>query len=580
VLERVKPSPKVAATRLLLIEDNEDDQQLILRALRQLDFEARIVDSYQGMEEALAHNAWDLILCDFSLRTFNALHCLELYHRCGLDIPFILVSGTVGEETAVEVMRAGAHDYILKDRLNRLVPAIQRELKEAEIRKAHRAGAQAIYQMTHYDSVTNLPNREYLIEKMEKLDPADYPEGMGIILVEAENLMNLQRIFGYDAFNQAARTVADRLLTSSLNPLIMARTGDSDFCVILPSTGDPRSLSRVCNRILELFARPVKVGSSKIHIDLRMGHVVHRLGKDALDRSLQHAAFALQRSYLENSLFEGYSELHANQASELLLLLGDLASALDSGQVTLYYQPYVHLQGDRLTVDGVEGLVRWHHPRKGLLLPGQFLDMAEHSELIQPLTRRVIECAAQQQNEWMKTKWKPLEVSINLSVQNLPKKDLVDYIASKISEYGLSPEHWVFEVTESLFMHHFEESQHCLNALRDRGFCIVIDDFGTGYSSLSYLKRLPISRIKIDRTFIRNLPEDPVNQAIVSSLIDLSHRLRLEAVAEGVETKDQLTYLRALGCDKAQGYALTPPLPVLELQKWIRQFPGTLAGFK
>ncbi len=574
MLEQVKTREKLSATRLLLVEDNDDDQQLILRSLKQhhLDFEVRIINSLNEFEVALDQDSWDLILCDFSLRAFNALHCLRLYHQKELDIPFILVSGTVGEETAVEVMKAGAHDYILKDRLNRLVPAIQRELKEASIRRAHRAGEKALYSMTHYDAVTELPKREYLIEKMEELDPADFPMGVGLILVEAENLLNLQRTFGYSTFNQAARAIANRLRRSTLDPLITARMGDSDFSIILRHTGHPQYLGEACNQVLKLFGQPIDIGFSKVHIDIRMGHVVHHPRKDALDTSLQHAAFALQRSYLENSPFEGYSALQASEASELLLLMGDLASALEHGQVTLYYQPYVHLQETRPAVAGVEGLVRWHHPRKGLLLPRDFLPTAEQSELIQPVTRRVIDCAVQQQREWMKDNAEPLEISINLSIQNLPRKDLADQISGKIREYGLSPEYWVFEVTESLFMSHFDESLHCLNALRDHGFSIAIDDFGTGYSSLSYLKRLPISRIKIDRTFIHDLPRDPVNQAIVSSLVDLIHRLRLEAVAEGVETEEQQAYLKALGCDKAQGYILTPPLPAGELSEWIQGF--------
>ncbi len=576
MLEQVKIQEKLSATRLLLVEDNEDDQLLILRSLKQqhLDFEVRVIDSLQDLEAALDRESWDLILCDFSLRTFNALHCLKLYHQKDLDIPFILVSGTVGEETAVEVMKAGAHDYILKDRLNRLVPAIQRELKEAAIRRAHRAGEKVLYSMTHYDSVTKLPNREYLIEKIEELNPADSPMGVGIILVEAENLLNLQRTFGYSTFNQAARAIAHRLHSSILDPLIMARMGDSDFLIILRHTGDPQYLPQACNRVLELFVQPIDIGFSKVHIEIRMGHVIHHLREDSLDTNLQHAAFALQRSYLENSPFEGYSALHATKASELLLLMGDLASALEQGQVMLYYQPYVHLQKTSLTVAGVEGLVRWNHPRKGLLLPGEFLAAAEQSELIQPMTRRVIECAVLQQREWMKNNSDPLEISINLSIQNLPRKDLPDLISGKIREYALSPEHWVFEVTESLFMSHLEESLHCLKTLRDHGFSIAIDDFGTGYSSLSYLKRLPISRIKIDRTFIQDLPEDPANQAIVSSLIDLAHRLRLEAVAEGVERGDQLTYLKEMGCDKAQGYILTPPLPARKLPDWLEEFQG------
>ena len=579
MLEQAKTREPPPAIRLLLVEDNEDDQQLILRSLKQqrLNFEARVIDSIQDLEKALDQESWDLILCDFSLRTFNALHCLKLYHQKDLDVPFILVSGTVGEETAVEVMRAGAQDYILKDRLSRLGPAIQRELKEAAIRRAQREGEKALYSMTHYDSVTELPNREYLIEKMGELDPDDFPTGVGMILVEAENLLNLQRTFGYSTFKQAARAIVHRLRGSILEPLIMARTGDSDFLIILRHPGDAQYLAQACNQILALFTQPVDIGFSKVHVDVRMGHVVHNLREDSLETNLQHAAFALQRSYLENLPFEGYSAIHATRVSELLLLMGDLASALEQGQVMLYYQPYVHLQGAHPVVAGVEGLVRWNHPRKGLLPPGEFLATAEQSELIQPLTRRVIECAVQQQSEWMKNNPDPLEISINLSIQNLPRKDLPDQISRKIWESGLSPEHWVFEVTESLFMSHFEESLHCLKTLRNLGFSIAIDDFGTGYSSLSYLKRLPISRIKIDRIFIQDLLKDPVNQAIVSSLIDLAHRLRIEAVAEGVEIQDQLAYLKELGCDKAQGYVLTPPLPARELTDWIERFPGSRA---
>ncbi|MHB1543283.1 MAG: putative bifunctional diguanylate cyclase/phosphodiesterase [Gammaproteobacteria bacterium] len=561
-------STRSASIRILLIEDTPDDAELVARELKRGGIGAEIasVATFEEVERHLSQFTWDLIISDYLLRSFNALKCLQLYKKLGLDIPFILVSGTVGEETAVEIMKAGAHDYIMKDNLKRLVPAINRELRDADVRKANRQAREALYTLAHNDLVTGLPNRSYFLAQLEEQTRKFPDKAFTLFVLDIPDLMRVQSVFGQMSYDSAVQIVATRLRGCLADAIIHARVGDHTFALaaFIPESG----IKQACSTILDKLAKPIDVRFSKYHVDGYLGVAMHTGDSDDPQQSFQHATFAVRQAYLSHTPSSVYLAAAEQEESDLMALMGQLSNALETNQIQLHYQPYINLQDSLIA--GVEGLVRWQHPQHGLIMPGRFLPMAEQSGLIHSLTQRVVREAIAQELAWSQAGM-PIEISINLSIRNLPEKNLPNLITRMVTDNGLSPHLFVFEITESMFMDHFSESLNSLVQLHDAGFRIAIDDFGTGFSALAYLKRLPIDRIKIDRTFIMDLLSNHTDRAIVNTLIDLAHRLGFEIVAEGVESESILTLLEELNCDKAQGYIYTQPLSADELSHWIQK---------
>ena len=563
-----------ASIRVLLIDDSPDDAALIIRKLKHdgINAEITVVENFDTLEQELTQSSWDVIISDYSLRSFNALKCLHLYKRLGLDIPFILVSGTVGEETAVEVMKAGAHDYIMKDRLHRLAPAINRELSDAQVRKNNREAQEALYVLAHRDPATGLSNRVDFLRRLSEASHQSNRGELAIFVLELPDLARVASVFGQTTYESAVAVVAKRLQDCLPSAISQARVGDHTFAL---ATVIPRSrLDTACQSILESVLKPFPLGFFTLHLDVHLGVASQKDPETDPQHTFQHATFAVRQAYRDHRPYSMYQAAREEEESNLMALMGELATAIDTSQIQLHYQPYLDLADG--SIAGVEGLVRWQHPKHGLIMPQAFLHMAEQSELIHPLTRKIVHEAIRQELEWIRS-GSPMEISINLSIRNLPEKSLSGMIAGQVSDAGLPADFFVFEITESMFMDHFTESRYSLMKLHESGFRIAIDDFGTGYSALAYLKQLPIDRIKIDRTFIMDLVNNETDQAIVNTLIDLAHRLNYEIVAEGVESKAALEHLARLGCDKAQGYFYTPPLAADALMDWIRKTKRTVS---
>lgn len=332
---------------------------------------------------------------------------------------------------------------------------------------------------------------------------------------------------------------------------------------------DPDVPTRV-RSILHLFDKPFHIEWTRIRLDAHAGSVTEAHGINNPLQTLQQAELAARQAVRGGLPWAVYSDQHQQVESERLELLGDLDHAIESGEVKPYYQPYLDLRPREPLLKGVESLARWIHPERGVLTPATFIAIAEESELIQGLTRCMVQETVHQLRTWADAGWRP-EVSINLSTRNLPRKDLPDLLSRCVLEGGLKPEDFTLEITENLFIHHYEDSRDCLIRLHEMGFRLAIDDFGTGFSSLTYLKRLPVDRIKIDQSFVRDLLEDATDREIVQTIIGLAHRLHTEVLAEGVERNDQFELLRSLGCELVQGYFLTPPLPADQLRAWISQ---------
>jgi diguanylate cyclase len=347
-----------------------------------------------------------------------------------------------------------------------------------------------------------------------------------------------------------------------------------ELAILLPSIAGPEDVVLVTNKILDALETPLNLNGVMIVARPRIGIALFPEHSTNANSLIQRAALALNSAKQTRSRYLLYSEEHA-RVQRAPLRMSELRQAIVADQLFLLYQPKIKLK-DGL-ISGVEVLARWQHPTLGLISPDEFIPVAERTGLIIPLTLWVLQQALLQYRSW-RSKGLDLSVAVNLSMWNLEAQELPDQIHGLLKDMGVPPERLELEITESAIMGDTQRAMRCLTLIRDLGVSFAIDDFGTGYSSLAYLKKLPISTVKIDKSFVQNMECDRDNSIIVRSITDLGHNLGLKVVAEGVESFEAKEMLKAFDCDEAQGYYYSRPLPAFGLTKLLTKPPTTLSG--
>lgn len=693
--------------RALIIEDSDDDLLLLLRELRRAGFAPTWVQvqTASDFRAALDAETWDVVLSDFQLPQFTAPAALDILQQSPCDLPFIVVSGTVGEATAVEMMRAGAHDYVMKDNLSRLVEAVRREVREAQSRRDRRTAMAELEQTrellhlaiegsgigiwhwqvktgevwasdrcsaligyglgdidptridtwqrfvhpddrrhkqialqrhftgetpsygcefrlrhreghwvwvldrgkvvewdaTHrplrmsgtytditerrlaeaehrrvadqmlfnslHDALTQLPNRNFL---MQRLDLAiqryhRYQQRFAVLFLDLDHFKVINDSLGHLAGDEVLLVVAQKLRSLIRTSDLAARLGGDEFVLLLEGIETLQEPVRIAERLLQEIQEPLAVGGRDVFLNVSIGIVIGVSDYLAPLEPLRDADIAMYRAKAQGrGCYVVFNEAMHLQALQRLQLEQELRSAIDRGEMVLYYQPIFQLE--TLEIAGFEALVRWQHPDRGFITPDSFIPIAEETGLIVPLDRWVLAQATQQLALWHQQypHRADLTVSINFSVKDLLRSDLLEDLTSILAQTGLRGHHLNLEITESTLIEDIQAMVVILKQLKLHGFTITIDDFGTGYSSLSYLHQLPVDALKIDRSFVMAMEASRRNSDIVETIITLSNRLGLAAIAEGVETEAQFEHLHHLGCELAQGYRLAKPLPAAE----------------
>jgi predicted signal transduction protein with EAL and GGDEF domain len=353
----------------------------------------------------------------------------------------------------------------------------------------------------------------------------------------------------------------------------VARLGGDEFGLLLCPIPDPAAATRLADRLCEVLREPLELDSMTLRVDASVGIALapdHGTTAEALLQKADIAMYEAKRSHRD---WEVYSADRDQHTLERLKLLEGLRGAIEQDELVLHYQPIVDLVTQEVTA--VEALVRWQHPTRGLLYPNDFLEHIEQSGLIGPLAMDVLNKALSQQEHWALAGHQ-LRISVNLSAANLRDEQLVTKVAEALARHRVRPESLIFEITEDCFMADAEQSVRVLEGLRSLGIELSVDDYGTGFSSLTYLRQLPVSELKLDRTFLAGAPADARAVAIIRSTIDLAHALGLRVVAEGIESEDALTLLTELGSDCVQGFLLGRPVPAADLLPTIRSrsIPG------
>ena len=430
-------------------------------------------------------------------------------------------------------------------------------------------------QPTHYqDALTGLPNRLSLQERMEQVIALARRDGsrIALMLIDLDRFKQINDTLGHHIGDQLLIQVGNRLTESVRESDIVARLGGDEFVVVLNDQGATDSAARLADKIVAVLATPFLIADHELRTSPSIGICLYPDNAAALDDLIKHADVAMYQAKAEGrGRYRFFTPQMQVAVTSRMVIERDLRTALAEGQFVLHYQPQVDLRTGR--VFGVEALVRWRHPQRGMVAPGDFIPIAEEIGLIDSLGNWVIGEACRQLQQWRARGLPELHMSINLSASQFLDKELPERVCALAHAAGIPADCIDLEVTESMAMASPNETIAVLKRLRSAGIALSIDDFGTGYSSLAYLKLFPINTLKIDRSFVKDIETDADDAGICDVTVLLAHKLGREVVAECVETAGQLKFLLSIGCEKIQGYLISRPLPADEAEAFIRNNP-------
>ena len=419
------------------------------------------------------------------------------------------------------------------------------------------------------DDLTELPNRRMFLETLDhELCRRDLAAPMAVAIVDLDRFKEINDSFGHHLGDRLLQLVAARLAEALGTAGVLARLGGDEFGVLLP-TADAQRAQKVAAGLLAALRRPFDLEQIGLHVDASIGVAAfpdHGIDRSTLLRHADSAMYTAKNDHSGVAVTTGSADEDAGRRR--LTTLEELRTGLERGELILHYQPQMHLAAD--TVSGVEDLVRWNHPTRGLVYPDGFIPLAEHAGLMGRLTIQVLEMALEQCRAW-RADGLDLTVAVNLSASNLQDRALPDYVADALSRHGVPSAALHLEVTEEVLMRDAARATEVLADLRAMGIRLAVDDYGTGYSSLAYLHALPVDDLKLDRAFVAHCDTDPRSAAIVKSTVELAHNLDMRMIAEGVENEAVLDRLRRWDCDLVQGYHLSRPQPPERLTPWLRE---------
>jgi diguanylate cyclase (GGDEF)-like protein len=550
---------------LLLLEDSSADAELMIEVLREAGFDPifRRVESKDAYLRELDQPP-DFILSDYSMPQFTAQDALRLMKERGLDLPFIIVSGCIGEDMAVECMKAGAADYLLKDRLGRLGHAVTQALERKRLLEEKRQAEQRLFLETFHDSLTGLPNRALFMDRLERvfLQARRQPGHLFAILhVNLDGFKVVHSGLGPSPADRLLIEVSQRILRRVRSVDTVARMEGDAFTLLIDNLKAGNNATRVADRLQHEFATSFVAEEGEVFLTPYIGIACSHAGYESGEHLMRDATAAmLQAKASGRAGFVIFDKAMHQQAMARLKIEGDLRQALDRKEMRLAYQPIVDLHEGR--VIGFEALLRWQHPEYGLTRPDAFLEIATELGLMKSIGEWTLGEACRQLKIWQDQfpGIRPLTVSVNFSIEDVAQDHLTQATRKVLERTGLGPSSLKIEITESEMMKNPEASSKVLADIKGQDIDTCLDDFGTGYSSLSHLQQLAIRFLKIDQSFVRRLGTEDDALAIVKTIVALAHQLGRQVIAEGVESAEHLAILRSLGCEYGQGYFFSKPL--------------------
>nr|WP_255570866.1 EAL domain-containing protein [Cohnella sp. CFH 77786] len=428
--------------------------------------------------------------------------------------------------------------------------------------------------LAFHDSMTGLPNR-FLFRERLTAAISDLPErahSAAVLYLDMDRFKTVNDSLGHQVGDRLLLELAERLKAGLSGDELLARPGGDEFMILMKNVRGWEDVRIKAESILSVLEDPVLVDEYELFAKPSIGASLYPSGGKDADTLIRNADTAMYYAKERGIDFHIYTEDMNEKLLKRLSLENDLRKAIERGEFLLYYQPKVETRSG--SVAGMEALIRWKHPTKGMVPPSLFIPAAEDTGLIVPLGEWVLREACRQLQAWMAAGLEPIPVSVNLSSRQFQKKDLVTRIRGILAEYEIDPKWLELELTESCVMQTPELSNHTMHQLKKSRLSIALDDFGTGYSSFGYLRSFPLDVLKIDKGFVKDVTNNPDNAAIVESLISLSHHLGLKVICEGVETADQLEFLKKRRCDEIQGFYFSPPVPPDQAEGWLGSAKG------
>ncbi|MCO6511424.1 MAG: bifunctional diguanylate cyclase/phosphodiesterase [Aridibacter famidurans] len=520
----------------------------------------------------LAGIAYKLISYGDVLTIFISLTILGVaylnYKQLFRDINESIEQAEQAEREKTEIARAKAEE--VEEHARQLRSLLE---KEEEISRDLRQSKQDLEYAAFHDNLTDLPNRAYLIERLNlllQLGP-DVARRYYVLFLDLSRFKNINDSLGHTIGDEVLRVVALRLRRCLRDEDTIARLGGDEFAIILNDLSSINEAKSYAFRIYDHLTQPYVIQGNKIFSDLYIGIAPFDHEQLKPEDILRDADIAMHSAKEENNSVAVFDKQTRSKYLEYIRLEGDLRYAIEKNELALHYQPLISLKGGELI--GFEGLLRWFHSELGFVSPGLFIPISEDNGSIIPLTKWVLREACSQLQQWreISDEHDDLVISVNISGRHLADKSLIYDVQEALDETGLPARCLKLEITESTAMENAERTIETLNEVSNLGVKLSIDDFGTGYSSLSYLHRLPFDTLKIDRSFVLNVGENGEDSGILQTIVSLTKNLKKEVVAEGIETEKQLSLLRDLGCDYGQGYLFSKPLPSSEMETLLYQ---------
>ncbi|WP_332851847.1 EAL domain-containing protein [Duganella sp. S19_KUP01_CR8] len=568
------PLPGDDRPQVLVVDDDRSTRSTLRHTLQRDGF--HVEEAANGAEALamLARFQPDVILMDAMMPVmdgFTACARMQELPNAGA-VPVLMITALQDNSSVERAFAAGASDYIpkpihyavLSQRVRRII-----EANRAEKRIRH---------LAYNDVLTNLPNRtlffELLAASIDQARQAGDSQQVAVLFMDLDRFKYVNDNLGHDVGDRLLQAVAQRVRHTVRADDAVARLGGDEFTVVLNELDSPAAAATAAHNIVRVLSAPFPIDGHDIFVTASVGIAMYPHDGADVATLVKHADSAMYRAKRTNTGFQFYEASMEHSISEHVRLESDLRRAMEQQhQLEVFYQPQACLDSGKII--GMEALVRWRHPTRGMIPPVDFIPLAEETGLINPLGDWVLRTACAQLQQFICAGLPPMRVAVNLSVRQLLQKDFAASVEAVLADTGLPPQLLELEITESTLMENAQDTLAALHRLHSLGVRLSIDDFGTGYSSLSYLKRFPVDIIKIDRSFVRDVPQDADDAAIISAIIALAHSLRLEVVAEGVETEAQLAFLKGRECDMMQGFYLSPAVPADQFAELVRRHIDT-----
>ncbi len=538
------------------------------------------IDTIEDRETALDNlqdEDYDCAIIDCTARSSQAKESLDEIRRRCIETPVIVVVAAVDATHALLLLQSGAADCLDVRDLSgpRLSCAVWNAVRAD---RAERGLARAQIQLAHHamhDGLTGLPNRSLFFDRLDQSITVARREHntLALLMLDINGFKAVNKNLGHAAGDTLLKHVAERLLPSLRSCDFLGRVGDDEFAITLRAGATLDCAESMASDILKRMREPFVINNRTFTIGASIGIAVFPAHGDTADGLSRRAESAMRTAKLNGAGFVVYANDEDGGGAEAMSLSHELISAIDNGELRLHYQPKISMP--RSQICGVEALLRWQHPRKGMIFPDAFIPLAEQSGLIEPLTQWVIDAALEQCNKWRR-RGIELTVSVNLSAKTLHNTDFPHTVEKIRAKWDVPARCLILEITESAIIGDVSRASETVNRLNDMGVGISIDDFGTGYTSLSYIRKLPVQEIKVDKSFVMSMVESADDRVIVETLIELGHKLGLQVVAEGVETLEVWNLLRDLNCNIAQGFYMGRPIEADLLDHWLAESPWGL----